>query len=190
MRCPPPRVARGRPSGGELASGRRERERNDPPLIWLARPPSGSTNPGPARGATNPARGGVGVVRPLADGRVLARRAGARALDLDRGLAAAPGAGRRALRCRLIAARLVEEGGKRGRGRMSDYNTASHSLGEIPGAGRGGGKGVFSAPDGLGPGRRLLRARRSGGTLKIGGRLLSAVTSTSMEGALIRRSMA
>src|ERR1700732_2353654 len=89
---------------------------------------------------------------------------------------------RRDLALALIVARLLEPAAKLATARMLDPATASHSLGEMLGLGRGAAQEVYAALDWLGREQPFIEARLARRHLKDGALLLYDVTSTYLEG--------
>src|SRR6516225_10240847 len=133
-----------------------------------------------------PAAAAVEIVRALAHGHVLAALGTARRIALDAVLPRRAPQRRRDLALALIVARLLEPAAKLATARMLDPATAGHSLGEMLGLGKVAAKEVYATLDWLGREQPFIEAQLARRHLKDGALLLYDVTSTYLEGTLLR----
>src|SRR6201987_4894347 len=129
-----------------------------------------------------PAAEAVEIIRALPHAHVRAALGTARRIALDALLPRRAPQRRRDLALALIVARLLEPAAKLATARMLDPATASHSLGEMLGLGKGAAKEVYAALDWLGREQPFIEARLARRHLKEGALLLYDVTSTYLEG--------
>src|SRR5258706_9530625 len=129
-----------------------------------------------------PAAEAVEIVRALPHGHVLAALGTARRIALDALLPRRAPQRRRDLALALIVARLLEPAAKLATARMLDPATASHSLGEMLGLGKGAAKEVYATLDWLGRAQPFIEATLARRHPQDGALLLYDVTSTYLEG--------
>src|ERR1700751_5755325 len=129
-----------------------------------------------------PAAEAVEIVRALPHGHVLAALGTARRIALDAVLLRRATQRRRDLALALIVARLLEPAAKLATARMLDPATASHSLGEMLGLGKGAAQEGYATLYWRGREQPFIEAQLGRRHLKDGALLLYDVTSTYLEG--------